>query len=138
MIASHRIAPRNASMRSCTTDSLKGGESDMTKGMRQMTKTYTPKEVALKWGTTPRTLRKFLRTTEKVESPGKGGRYAIEARKVASLKKGFDAWKRSQDEEAAKRREALAAADSVEETESLEGDEVLEDDESPEEDEVTE
>jgi hypothetical protein len=50
------------------------------------------KEVALKLDTTPRTLRKFLRSDEAVESPGKGGRYAIEARKVNALKRRFDDW----------------------------------------------
>lgn len=50
------------------------------------------KEVALKLDTTPRTLRKFLRSDDKVNSPGKGGRYAITAREVNSLKRRFDAW----------------------------------------------
>lgn len=62
-----------------------------TKG-NEMARTMTPKEVALELGTDARTLRKFLRTIETVDSPGKGGRYAIEARKVNSLKKGFNAW----------------------------------------------
>lgn len=50
------------------------------------------KEVALKLDTTPRTLRKFLRSDSKVTSPGKGGRYAITAREVPSLKTRFNAW----------------------------------------------
>lgn len=86
-------------------------------------KTLTPKEIALQWGTTPRTLRKFLRTNAKakgLETPGKGSRWAIEARKVASLKKGFDAWKVTQAKEKAER---LAKAEAAKATESPEGDE---------------
>lgn len=52
----------------------------------------TPKEIALRLDTDARTLRKFLRKIDSVESPGKGGRYAIEAKKVASLKRQFNAW----------------------------------------------
>jgi hypothetical protein len=54
--------------------------------------TITPKEFAAKVESDPRTVRKFLRSIDRVESPGKGGRYAIEAKQVASLKKGFNAW----------------------------------------------
>jgi hypothetical protein len=52
----------------------------------------TAKEVATRLDTDARTLRKFLRSTDQVESPGKGSRYSIEAKAVRSLKKGFDAW----------------------------------------------
>lgn len=52
----------------------------------------TAKEIAQKLETTPRTLRKFLRSDEKVESPGKGGRYSIQANQVTALKRRFDAW----------------------------------------------
>lgn len=96
-------------------------------------KTMTPKEIALAWGTTPRTLRKFLRSQAEVkgtETPGKGGRWAIEARKVASLKKGFDAWKATQAKEKAER---LAKAEAAKATDSPETG-----DEAPNEDEVTE
>ncbi len=58
-------------------------------------KTLTAKEVADKFGTDGRTLRKFLRKDAKdqgTETPGKGGRYQIEAKKVASLQKRFSAW----------------------------------------------
>ncbi len=57
-----------------------------------MAKTLTAKEVAQKLDTTPRTLRKFLRSDDKVNSPGKGGRYALPATQVNSLKRRFDAW----------------------------------------------
>lgn len=59
------------------------------------TKTLSAKEVAEKFGTDGRTLRKFLRADAKeqgTETPGKGGRYSIEAKKVQSLQKRFDKW----------------------------------------------
>lgn len=63
------------------------------------TKTLTVKEVAVQLDTDPRTLRKFLRhqVTEaggKVgeDTPGKGGRYSLEASKMKSLSKDFAAW----------------------------------------------
>jgi acetylornithine deacetylase/succinyl-diaminopimelate desuccinylase-like protein len=72
------------------------------------TKTLTVKEVAAALGTTGRELRKFLRRecvdaggTVGVDTPGKGKRYAIPAKEVASLSKRFAAWdeaRRSDDE----------------------------------------
>ena len=47
--------------------------------------TITTQELALELDTTPRMTRKFLRATLD-ETPGKGGRYAIEKRQVRSLK----------------------------------------------------
>ena len=55
----------------------------------------TPKEIALEWGTDAKTLRKFLRKDAKdkgVDNPGKGQRWAIEARSLKSMQKRFDAW----------------------------------------------
>lgn len=61
--------------------------------------TLSIKEVAVKFDTTPRTLRKYLRRaavaqggTIGVDTPGKGGRYAFEAKQLRTLRKGFDAW----------------------------------------------
>lgn len=55
--------------------------------------TRTAKEIALEFGTTGRTLRKFLRSEEgKAMTVGKGQRWAIEAREVRSLRKRFAAW----------------------------------------------
>ena len=61
--------------------------------------TMTTKEAAEKLGTEPRTLRKFLRSetvenggTVGEDTPGKGGRYSLEAKEFRSLKKRFDAW----------------------------------------------
>lgn len=55
--------------------------------------TRTVKEIATDFETDPRTLRKFLRDTlPKDEQPGKGSRYAIEAKQVRTLKKQFMTW----------------------------------------------
>lgn len=61
-----------------------------------------------------RTLRKFLRTdfaARELQTPGKGGRYAIEMNKtqLKAMTKRFAAWEVQQEEEKAKRQEALAA-----------------------------
>jgi hypothetical protein len=68
-------------------------------GEHKMATTMSVKETAEKLGTEPRTLRKFLRS-EVVEAggkvgedtPGKGGRYSLEARSFNSLQKRFTAW----------------------------------------------
>lgn len=60
---------------------------------------HTPKEIAGRFGTDPRTLRKFLRSDAKAngtETPGKGSRWAIEARTLKSLQKRFNAWDAAQ------------------------------------------
>ena len=49
------------------------------------------KELASKLDTDPRTVRKFLRS-HLDETPGKGSRYQIEGKQVASLRKAFKAW----------------------------------------------
>jgi len=55
--------------------------------------TLTPKELAVRFNTDPRTLRKFLRSEDgKGMRVGKGQRWAIEAREAKSLKRRFDAW----------------------------------------------
>lgn len=58
-------------------------------------KTLTPKEIALEWDISPKTLRKFLRAdvrSKGEENPGKGKRWEIPATQVKSLKRRFDAW----------------------------------------------
>jgi hypothetical protein len=58
-----------------------------------MTKTLTPKELAIELDTDPRTVRKFLRSEEGMnDKVGKGQRWAIEARQVRSLKVRFAKW----------------------------------------------
>lgn len=82
---------------------------------------FTTAEVAEKFGTTPRTLRKFLRSDARANGaadtlPGKGSRYAIEGKALAPMKKRFTAWQVAQAEaKAARAQEAAeAAADEVE------------------------
>ena len=62
---------------------------------------FTTAQVAEKFDTTPRTLRKFLRSDAKAQGnaddlPGKGSRYAIEGKDLAGLKKRFTAWVEAQ------------------------------------------
>lgn len=59
----------------------------------EMPNTITPKELAVKLDSDPRTVRKFLRSDAGFNATvGKGQRWAIEARQVASLRKRFNAW----------------------------------------------
>jgi len=52
--------------------------------------TITVADLATDLNTDPRTARKFLRTiTPRDEQPGKGSRWSIEKRQVASLRKKF-------------------------------------------------
>lgn len=55
----------------------------------------TTSTLATEFETTPRELRKFLRSPESgVEAVGKGSRYALPSskREVAAMRKRFDAW----------------------------------------------
>lgn len=55
----------------------------------------TTTELAANFETTPRTLRKFLRSDASgIASVGKGSRYALpsNARSIAKMKRDFDAW----------------------------------------------
>jgi len=55
----------------------------------------TPKELAERFDSDPRTVRKFLRSDAKVngtETPGKGSRWEIDSRTVRSLQKRFNSW----------------------------------------------
>lgn len=55
--------------------------------------TMTVKEVAQELDTDPRTLRKFLRSSDSgIDSVGKGSRYAIERKALRGLKTRFTAW----------------------------------------------
>lgn len=66
----------------------------------------TVQELATTLDTDARTTRKFLRSvTEKEQQPGKGGRWVIEKRDVASLKKKFSAFQKAAEERAAKAAE---------------------------------
>lgn len=53
----------------------------------------TTGELAIELNTTPRNLRKFLRSEESgIASVGKGSRYSIEKRNIRSLKTRFEKW----------------------------------------------
>lgn len=57
--------------------------------------TITAADLATALDTTPREVRKFLRADRAASdtpTPGKGARYQIEKREVASLKKRFKVW----------------------------------------------
>lgn len=73
----------------------------------------TTTELAAALDTTPRTLRKFLRSKESgIESVGKGSRYALPTakREVNALAKRFNAWHEAQ--QAPKADEAPQADDA--------------------------
>lgn len=75
---------------------------------------FSTTEVAEKFETNTRTLRKFLRADAKANGtadalPGKGSRYAIEGKQLASLKKRFAAWQVAQAEERKERAEKAVA-----------------------------
>lgn len=73
--------------------------------------TITPTELAEEIGTTPRTVRKFLRSEQgKGTKVGKGARWAIEKREVAALKKRFTKWFADEAKARAERATARAAA----------------------------
>lgn len=64
-----------------------------------MTATITTAELAAELNTTPRELRKFLRSDASgVESVGKGSRYSLpsNARSIAALAKKFSKWDEAQ------------------------------------------
>lgn len=83
--------------------------------------TLNTTELAEKFETTPRTLRKFLRSDARNRDaadtlPGKGSRYSIEAKQVAPLQKRFTKWTAEQAEMKAQRA-ADAAAEAAAEVE---------------------
>jgi predicted transcriptional regulator len=72
---------------------------------------FTTAQVAEKFETTPRNLRKFLRADARANDradslPGKGSRYTLEGKELAGMKKRFTTWQVEQ----AKERAARAAA----------------------------
>lgn len=78
----------------------------------------TTNEIAVAFDTTPRTLRKFLRSTESgIESVGKGSRYSLPSskRELNSLNKRFTAWN---DALLAKKVEKGSTDENVDSTES--------------------
>jgi hypothetical protein len=100
---------------------------------------FSTTEVAEKFETNARTLRKFLRADARAADkgdtlPGKGSRYSIEGKDLAGLKKRFSAWQVTQAEERKVRAEkAVEVA-----TEAVEVDDEVQDldDMEPTEDEL--
>lgn len=89
---------------------------------------FTTAEVAEKFGTTPRTLRKFLRADAKAKDaadtlPGKGSRYSLEGKDLAPMKKRFSKWTAAEAIARAERA-AQSAADAQDEVETDETPEV--------------
>lgn len=89
--------------------------------------TNTTADIAAALDTTPRTLRKFLRSPESgIEPVGKGSRYALPSTKrdIAKMTKNFNAWAAAQDEARKARTEAQdapeAPIDEVEDFDALE------------------
>lgn len=71
---------------------------------------FTTTEVAEKFDTSTRTLRKFLRADAREQGtadslPGKGARYSIEGKALAPMKKRFATWQVAQAEERKARAE---------------------------------
>lgn len=86
---------------------------------------FTTAEVAEKFETTPRTLRKFLRADAKAAEatdslPGKGSRYAIEGKALAGMKKRFATWQAAEVKARAERAAEKAAEVETDEVEVLE------------------
>lgn len=78
---------------------------------------FTTTEVAEKFETTPRTLRKFLRSDARNRDiadtlPGKGSRYSIEGKDLPPMKKRFAKWT-ADEAEARKVRAEKAAAEAA-------------------------
>lgn len=91
---------------------------------------FSTAEVAAKFSTDPRTLRKFLRADARSKDnadslPGKGARYAIEGKDLKSLQSRFTKWTAAEataraERAAAKAQEANDAAEGPEDDEEVE------------------
>lgn len=97
--------------------------------------TLSAKDVAARFDTTPRELRKFLRADAKknggtvgVDTPGKGGRYQFETRQLKSLQKRFNKWvlARTPVEEVTDTETEVIAEEPTNEVELIVEDEVTE------------
>jgi predicted transcriptional regulator len=83
---------------------------------------FTTAEVAEKFETTPRTLRKFLRADARANGnadnlPGKGSRYSLEGKDLAPMRKRFKAWTAAE-AEARAARAAKAAEEATAEVDT--------------------
>lgn len=84
--------------------------------------TLNTKEVAERLDTTPKTLRRFLRSEAQAaggtvgeDTPGKGKRYSFESKEVSKLQKRFQQWRDAQAKAAEARRQAAAETSENEE-----------------------
>lgn len=70
---------------------------ELTKGKVKMANaTLSAKEIAAELSTTPRKVRKFLRSQD--SGVGRGNRYSVTSAQVKKMKKAFDAWVVAEDE----------------------------------------
>lgn len=80
-----------------------------------MATTHTPATLAAELGTTAKTMRKFLRSDQGLDSKvGKGRRWEIDGRQARSLKARFPKWQAAQEAER-QERQAKRDAEQVEE-----------------------
>ena len=103
-----------------------------------MTATLTTKALAEQLGTTPRELRKFLRSDKSGITPvGKGARYTLPGTKpaIAKFKKNFASWDAAR--EAEKARIAQEKAEAAAALEAKVSEDQDESDTEPTEDELT-
>jgi hypothetical protein len=77
-----------------------------------MTETVATKAAAEACGTTPRTLRVYLRGSKDYESVGSGGRYAFTEDDLPELKTRFDAWVKEREAAQVARERAAGEAKS--------------------------
>lgn len=64
-------------------------------GTLQERETYTAKQIAVRCGTDPKTMRKFFRSSHStVEPVGQGGRYEFDAKDMPKIKKEFVTWRK--------------------------------------------
>lgn len=79
--------------------------------------TLNTTEVATEFGTTARTLRKFLRSPQGADSTvGKGARWSIEKRDLRSLRKRFQTWSTAQEARKVQAAEAPVEVEEIIET----------------------
>lgn len=99
------MAAHNEELKKATT-------ATQEKPMPTETNLLNTTEVAKALDTTPRELRKFLRSEKSgIEAVGQGKRYALPESRVTALAKKFDAWKKADDEAKAKKRDEKAKAE---------------------------
>lgn len=75
---------------------------------------FTTAQVAAKLDTSPRNLRKFLRSAQGFDAKvGKGSRWGIEAKEMRSLTKRFTAWTAANDAKVAAKVDSTDAPETA-------------------------